>query len=72
MFLAANNKELGKQIEAEKHYNMAAAMCPVRFMPLYELVKLYDAANRKDEVLALAKKIINKDVKVPSSTVTTI
>jgi len=47
-------------------------MCPVRFMPLYKLVKLYDDANRRDEVFVLARKIIDKDVKVPSPTITTI
>jgi hypothetical protein len=41
-------------------------------MPLYELVKLYEAADRRVEALALAQKIIDKDVKVPSSTITAI
>ena len=72
MFLAANYKALGKYFESEQHYKMAVAMCPMRFIPLYELVKLYNDANRKDEVYALAKKIIEKDVKVPSSTIDAI
>lgn len=54
---------------AERHLILAAAMCPVRFMPLYELAKLYDVICRRDEALAMAKKIIDKDVKVSSPTV---
>ena len=72
MLLADNYKELGKYAEAKQHLKTAAAMCPSRFMPLYELVKLYEAGNCKDEALALAQKILDKDVKIPSSTVTAI
>ena len=72
MLLADNYKELGKYPEAEQCLKLAAAMCPARFMPLYELVKLYDADNRENEALALAKFIIDKDVKIPSHTVTAI
>ena len=72
MLLAYNNKEQGRYREAERHLLTAAAMCPVRFMPLYELAKLYDDAGRKDETLAMAKKIIDKDVKIPSLAITGI
>jgi tetratricopeptide (TPR) repeat protein len=72
MLLADNYKETGKLPEAEQHLKMAVAMCPARFMPLYELVKLYGDAGRRDEALASAKKIIDKDVKVSSSTVSAI
>lgn len=72
MLLADNYKESGKYTKAERHLKTAAAMCPARFMPLYESVKLYDATGRKDEALAVARKIIDKDVKVPSPTVIAI
>ena len=72
MLLAANNKELKRYTEAEQHLKTAATMCPARFMPLYELVKLYEIADRKKEALALAKHIIDKDVKIPSRTVEAI
>jgi len=72
MLLADNFRALKKLEEAEKHYKKAASMCPSRFMPLYELVKLYEANDRKDDALALAKKIIEKDVKIPSITVSAI
>ena len=70
--LAGNYKKLEKYTEAEHCLKLAAAICPARFMPLYELAKLYDAIDRKDEALALAKKIIDKDVKIPSTTITAI
>ena len=47
-------------------------MCPVRFMPLYELAKLYKATGRHEKAIALAKTILNKRVKVPSPTVNAI
>ena len=72
MLLADNYKELGKYTEAEQHLKLAAAMCPARFMPLYELVKLYEADSRENEALAMAKLIIDKDVKISSPTVTAI
>ena len=72
MLLADNYKELGKYKEAIQCLKLASAMCPSRFMPLYELVSVYDSADRKDDALALAKKIIDKEVKIPSFTVTAI
>ena len=72
MFQAENFKELGKYAEAELLLKTAANMCPARFMPLYKLVKLYVETDRKDEALLLANKIMNKDVKIPSTTVDTI
>jgi tetratricopeptide (TPR) repeat protein len=72
LFLVANYRALEKYVEVEQHLKIAAAMCPARFMPLYELAKLYDDTNRKDETFALAKKIIDKDVKVPSHTINAI
>jgi O-antigen ligase len=72
MLLANNYKQLGRYTDAEQHLKTAAAMCPVRFMPLYELAKLYDATGRRGEALAMAKAIVDKYVKIPSPTVTTI
>ena len=43
-----------------------AAMCPVKFMPLYKLAELYVETGRKEEARGLAKKIMNKKVKIAS------
>jgi tetratricopeptide (TPR) repeat protein len=72
MLLADNYKELGKYPEAERHLKTAAAMCPSKFMPLYELVKLYDAAGSHEDALSIARQIIDKKIKIPSVTVTAI
>jgi hypothetical protein len=50
----------------------ACYVCCALFAPLYELVKLYDAACRGDEALATAKIILTKSVKIPSPAVAAI
>jgi tetratricopeptide (TPR) repeat protein len=69
MLLADNYKESGRYDEAEKHYKLAATMCPGRFMPLYQLTELYTATGRTDETRTLAQQIIDKKVKIPSATI---
>ena len=69
---SVNYRETGKRTEAEQHLKMVAAMCPARFMPLLDLAKLYDVADRKDEALAMAIIIIKKEVKVPSPAIDAI
>ncbi|MGV8138575.1 MAG: hypothetical protein AB2L20_25515 [Mangrovibacterium sp.] len=72
MLMADNYKALGKHGDSERHLKIAATMCPLRFMPLYELAKLYKATGRHEKAIALAKTILNKRVKVPSPTVNAI
>ncbi|MDR1170334.1 MAG: O-antigen ligase family protein [Prevotellaceae bacterium] len=69
MLLAYNYKELGRYDEAEKHFKLAASMCPGRFIPLYQLTELYTAIGRTDEARMLAQQIIDKKVKIPSATI---
>jgi O-antigen ligase len=68
MLIADNYLHLKQYSEAEAHYKKAAAMCPVKFMPLYELTKMYTEKGRDDEALVLANTILAKKVKVPSAT----
>ncbi|MDR1668313.1 MAG: O-antigen ligase family protein [Bacteroidales bacterium] len=72
MLLADNYRKLHRYGEAERHLKTAAAMCPVRFLPLYELAKLYEADGRHEDACDIAKQIINKKIKIPSATVTAI
>jgi tetratricopeptide (TPR) repeat protein len=72
MLLADNYKESDKSDKAEKHFKLAASMCPNRFIPLYQLVLLYKETNRNAEALKLAQQIVEKEVKIPSSTVNAI
>lgn len=61
-----HNKDYQK---AEYHYIQAANMCPSRYIPLYQLVQLYRDIGRRDEALVLANRILEKKIKVESSTV---
>lgn len=72
MLLADSYKELKRAEEAERHFLLASAMCPNRFMPLYQLVELYNATGRRSDAIALAQKIAAKKVKIPSPTVNAI
>jgi O-antigen ligase len=72
MLVADCYKELGDFKNAEKHLKTAAAMIPVRFVPLYRLTELYIATGRTGEALTLANKILDKTVKVPSATIDAI
>lgn len=64
--LADNAKECGKQECAEEYYRLASRMCPVRFMPLYELFYLYKDEGRTDEMKITGESILSKPVKVNS------
>jgi len=72
MLMADNCQQMKGYEEAEQHFRTAAAMCPVRFMPLYQLAKMYDAIGRKNETITVAKQIINKPIKIASPTVIAI
>jgi hypothetical protein len=51
----------------ELHEMKEYGMCPKHFIPLYQLVLLYNETGHDKEVLALARLIIDKEI--PSSTV---
>jgi len=52
--------------EAITHYEMAHAMCPVRFAPLEGLYKVYDKTNDAPHRKEIADQIASKQVKVNS------
>ena len=54
---------------AEKHLKLASLMCPARFVPLYELMKLYQLKGEEKKTIQIAEIILKKKVKVPSSKV---
>ena len=72
MLIADNYQQLNNYAEAEQHYRKAAVMCPVKFMPLYSLAKMYNATERRNEAVVLAEKIVNKPIKISSPTITAI
>ncbi len=54
---------------AEKYYNSASMMCPSRFLPLYKLFYLYKSNNEIEKVLDVADLIINKPMKIKTSSI---
>ena len=66
LLLADNYLKLDMLFFAEKHYKIAYAMCPNRFIPLYYLMHIYTLTNRFDQATTIAKNIVDKPVKVSS------
>lgn len=47
-------------------YRRAHLMCPNRFIPLYEMARIYEGTGRRKEAKTVAEVIVGMDVKVPS------
>ncbi len=58
--------------DAESYLKKAVAMCPVKFMPLYQLTELYLETGRKEEALELAQEIVEKQEKIQSPVINSI
>ena len=69
MLMGDNYEQTEQFDEVELHYKKASRMCPVKFMPLYKLYKLYEHTNETEKMLAMAELIHDKPVKIMSSTV---
>jgi hypothetical protein len=67
---AYKNKK--QYIKAERAYKHAASMIPSRFYPLYLLAKLYEESGQDEKAIAMALKILNKEVKIPSTAINEI
>lgn len=52
--------------KAERHYMLASQMCPVRFMPLYKLYKLYKGTGQKEKQAMVGERILKKAIKINS------
>lgn len=72
MLFGYNYMGTGNYTDAESHFRTASYMCPNRFMPLYQLSLIFQETNKHTELNELATLIVNKPVKVPSSTIYSI
>lgn len=72
LLAASNHEHMGNYGLSEQHLRKASAMCPVRFVPLYQLAKLYEKMGRYDDRRCMARQILDKEVKVPSQRITDI
>jgi hypothetical protein bacD2_10657 len=67
--IADNYDNMNNQEKAEEHYIIASRMIPNRFVPLYQLFRLYEKNGRTNEAMRTAKAIIEMPVKVQSNVV---
>lgn len=66
LLLADDCRQLGRYAEAERHLWQASFMCPNRFVPPYELFKLYGMQGDSAGMYRMRNIILNKPVKVDS------
>lgn len=72
LLLAMNAMKIDCSKEAEEYLQTASLMCPNRFVPLFELAKLYERENKIDKAIQIATSILKKKVKIDSPTVHSI
>ncbi len=72
MLLADNYHKKGETDKAVQRYQHTSDMIPCRFLPGYQLFKIYREANQREMAVKYAREIVNKKVKIPSFTVTSI
>ncbi|MDR1504615.1 MAG: hypothetical protein LBT43_19375 [Prevotella sp.] len=72
MLLADNYDNMDQFNEAERYYLLASDMCPNRFIPLHRIMKIHDKKGCMKEADSIARIIITKKIKIPSSVITRI
>lgn len=72
MLLADNYHKKGEIEKAIQIYEHASNMVPCRFLPLYNLFEVYKGTSPTDMAKKFAIEIINKEVKIPSNSVSFI
>lgn len=55
--------------KAEASYQQAVNMTPSKFYANYLLAKLYDDSGQELKAVAMAKKLMNKEIKIPSTAI---
>lgn len=72
MLMADNYYKKGETEKAIQAYQHASNMIPCRFLPVYQLLKIYRDKNQREMAVKYARDIVTKKVKIPSFTVTSI
>lgn len=72
MLLANNYYKKGETNKAVQTYQHASNMIPCRFLPIYQLFQIYRKEDQREMAMMYALEIVNKQVKIPSSVVTSI
>jgi len=66
LMIADNYFHLKQWRQSEYYYLNALNMCPNRFLPLYQLMQIYEVLGEKKNVVKLCKEIEKKEIKIPS------
>ena len=66
LLLADNYKQLNQYEDSEKCLKKASYMIPNRFIPLYNLLLLYEIKKDSINAKKVANEILNKQIKVDS------
>lgn len=69
ILIANNYFNLNQFDYSEKYYTTALNMCPNRFVPLIQLMRIYDLTDRSEMAVFIADQIISKKIKVPSPSI---
>ena len=72
MIIADNYLNIGFLDKAEKRYMLASDMIPNRFIPLYQLMNIYKKEEETKKMLIIAHRILKKEIKIPSTTISSI
>lgn len=64
--------KLGRTEEALNVYKKASLMIPNRFVPLYNIMKIYQSVNEEDSARIIAEQIVYKPVKIKSVSISAI
>ncbi|MBA0884775.1 O-antigen ligase family protein [Flavobacterium undicola] len=67
--LGDSYKEIKQYKKAEASYQQAVNMTPAKFYANYLLAKLYDTSGQEDKAIIMVKKIMDKEVKIPSTAI---
>lgn len=67
LLIADDYKQLGRMEKSIETFEYAAAMVPARFLPLYHIMVTYEEAEDHANAYRVAKKIMDKPVKVGKS-----
>ena len=72
MLMADNYCKKGEIEKAIQAYQHASNMIPCRFLPIYQLFKIYREKDQKEIAVKYANEIVDKKVKISSFTVNSI
>ena len=72
IYLGNSYEGSGALDKAIKSFEQASMIMPVKFYPKYRLAKIYLKTGQQEQAYALARQILNMEVKIPSNIVTGI